>query len=619
MAVHSDVTTSVEPVDGERAEAGLYLCSGEDRIFAVHHPAARSGREVAVLICAPFGWEEVCAHRILREWARRLARAGHPTLRWTLPAGGDSGGSPDDEDLLERWMAATGTAARWLREAGGGRPVVAVGLGLGGMLAYGAAAAGAPIGGFVLWDVPCRGRDLVRRLRAFAKLESSEFYIGLEPPPPLDDGSLEAGGFRLAPATVESLRRLDLAAIDAPAAPLGALVLERDGVPPDDRLLGALGDAGIDTATAPGSGYAEMTSHPQTSVVPEEVLATTAAWLVAHAGDAHPQDTPAADARAGDAQARDRPVPRDAVPAFERELTVPGARTFTEAPFDVRLADGTLRGIVTRRPTSAASLCAVFLNAGAQRRIGPNRMWVEAARRWASEGVASLRLDMLGIGESDGPATPYARDMTLYAPEFVPRVTAVLDELERRGVATRFVLIGLCAGAYWALHAGLDDDRVAGIMMLNPVAVIWHDELRAARDLRRVFTDRSWRLIRKNATRQRLGAVARMLAGAPVRTAGRLLAPADRPPSLETEIRRNLDRWADPARRILAMFAHREGLAMDLERSGELARLRSLPNVTIRRLPINDHTLRPVAIQRLVHRELDDELRRILAALDRGR
>jgi pimeloyl-ACP methyl ester carboxylesterase len=590
VTVRSGVAARVDPVGGQHGEAVRYLPCGEDRIFAVHHPAHGPALDVAVLICAPFGWEEVCAHRILREWAGRLAQAGHGCLRWTLPGAGDSTGSPRDEALLERWIAATEAAARWLRQAAGARSVVAIGLGLGGMLAARATAAGAPIDGLVLWGVPCRGRDFVRQLRAFSKLESSEFYIGLDAPPPLEEGALEAGGFLLAPSTAESLRGLDLSQGPPLRAPLGALVLDRDGVAADGRLLAALDAAAIETATAPGSGYAAMTSHPQTSVVPEEVLATTARWLRARSAPA-------------------TPPPR--LPAFEERIAVPGTAA-TEAPFVLELDGGTLRGIVIRHDSPGAPLCAVFLNAGAQRRIGPNRMWVEAARRWAPAGVASLRLDMLGIGEADGPATPYARDMTLYGPEFAPRVTAVLDELQRRGVADRFVLIGLCAGAYWALHAGLEDDRVAGIMMLNPVAVIWHDELGAARDLRRVFTDRSWRLIRKNATRQRLRAVARMLARAPGRMLGRLRTRGGGFPSLEMEIRRNLDRWDDPARRTMAMFAHREGLAMDLERSGELARLQSLPNVTVRRLPINDHTLRPLAIQRLVHEELDAELRRIL-------
>jgi pimeloyl-ACP methyl ester carboxylesterase len=592
------VAASVDPADGKRSEAVQYLRCGGQRIFSVHHTAIEPARDVAVLLCPPFGWEEVCSHRIVREWSLRLACAGHASLRWTLPGFGDSTGTPHDDDLLDTWTEAAGTAARWLRDAAGVRSVVAIGLGLGGMLAYRAAAAGAPIDGFVLWGVMARGRDVVRQMRAFSKLESSEFFIGLQAPPPLADGALEAGGFLLTPTTVESLRGADLSACPAPPAPVGALVLERDGVAADARLLTALADAAIDTTTARGDGYAEMTSHPQRSFIPEAVFATAAEWL--------------------EARSAPGPVTVGAVPSCEPEITLPEAPGATETPFELETRDGSLRGVMTRRGAGSAPLCAVFLNAGAQRRIGPNRMWVEAARRWASKGVASLRLDMLGIGESDGVATPYTRDMTLYAPEFPRRVTSVLDELERQGVAERFLLIGLCAGAYWALHAGLDDDRVAGITMINPVAVIWDDDIGGSRDLRRVFTDRSWRLIRKNATPQRLRGVARMLAREPLKILQTLRSRAGGPPPLEKQVSANLKRWEDPSTRIAAMFAQREGLVMDLGRSGSLARLESSPNVTIRHLPVNDHTLRPVAIQRLVHRELDEELARVLAHVDAG-
>jgi alpha/beta superfamily hydrolase len=31
-------------------------------------------------------------------------------------------------------------------------------------------------------------------------------------------------------------------------------------------------------------------------------------------------------------------------------------------------------------------------------------MWVEASRRWAALGVATLRIDLEGIGDADGDA-----------------------------------------------------------------------------------------------------------------------------------------------------------------------------------------------------------------------
>ena len=59
--------------------------------FCVRHRPEGAARETSVLFVPPFGWDEVCSYRILRAWAGRLAGAGFPVLRLTLPSCGDSG------------------------------------------------------------------------------------------------------------------------------------------------------------------------------------------------------------------------------------------------------------------------------------------------------------------------------------------------------------------------------------------------------------------------------------------------------------------------------------------------------------------------------------------------
>src|SRR6185437_13791620 len=71
--------------------------------------------------------------------------------------------------------------------------------------------------------------------------------------------------------------------------------------------------------------------------------------------------------------------------------------------------------------------CALLLNAGGTRHIGPNRNWVEAARRWAVRGIPSLRLDLLGIGESDGD--PVLNNPALYQDDLVEQVERAMDSL----------------------------------------------------------------------------------------------------------------------------------------------------------------------------------------------
>ena len=156
------------------APVTIYLEGPHEPACAVFHAPAPPARPTAVIMCPPFGWDEVCSYRSRRYWAERLADAGYATIRLSYPGTGDSGGMPRDPGRLDAWTAAVSSAGAWLREASGASRIVAVALGLGGLLAYRAMAFGAPIDDLVLWATPARGRALVRQLRAFSKLESLE-------------------------------------------------------------------------------------------------------------------------------------------------------------------------------------------------------------------------------------------------------------------------------------------------------------------------------------------------------------------------------------------------------------------------------------------------------------
>jgi alpha-beta hydrolase superfamily lysophospholipase len=127
-------------------------------------------------------------------------------------------------------------------------------------------------------------------------------------------------------------------------------------------------------------------------------------------------------------------------------------------------AEGQLLGIVARPSQGAADRPLVmFLNAGVLHRVGPHRIHVSLARRLAQQGLTSLRLDLGGIGDS--PATGHAGTFMESA---VADIRGVMTELERSHGARRFVLFGLCSGADNGLAAALQDERIVGLVLLDP-------------------------------------------------------------------------------------------------------------------------------------------------------
>jgi len=142
----------------------------------------------------------------------------------------------------------------------------------------------------------------------------------------------------------------------------------------------------------------------------------------------------------------------------------------------VRLGpEGQLVGIVSHPPSGASParpdpaipaaprLAFIILNAGVLHRVGPHRLHVLLARRIATTGVAGLRLDLGGIGDSIASS-----DAASFRESAVADTRVAMTGLSGALDADRFVLIGVCSGADNAIATAIADERVAGIVLIDP-------------------------------------------------------------------------------------------------------------------------------------------------------
>jgi uncharacterized protein len=130
-----------------------------------HSPPAGAVRRHGVLICPAFGQEAIRSHRVVRVLAERLARRGHPVLRFDYFGTGDSMGDDEDGHLVA-WAHDVLVADQQLRQMGSVDATVWVGMRLGAAVALRAAAA-APsgLGRVVLWDAVLDGPRYLEELR----------------------------------------------------------------------------------------------------------------------------------------------------------------------------------------------------------------------------------------------------------------------------------------------------------------------------------------------------------------------------------------------------------------------------------------------------------------------
>jgi alpha-beta hydrolase superfamily lysophospholipase len=594
--------------------------------FAVLHSGAAPAKQTAVLLCPPFGWEDMCSYRSRREWAEHLARAGHTTLRIDLPGSGDSAGSPTDPGQLDAWTQAVDAAAWWLRRAAGIRRVAVIGLGLGGMVSCRAALGGAPIDELILWSVPARGRRLLRELRTFSALEVANIPDpDLAPDTnasadPADDGTLVANGYLLSAETVEALERLDLQEMEpAELQTRRALLLGRDGLKVDKALPAVLEQAGVAVTVADGPGYGAMTVEPQDARAPSEVFELVSSWLSEgepQPGEAEPWLQEEDPRRQAGQPRREVSIAAASEPSDHDEIVLDYAGiALRERPVVFDGPDGRLFGVLTEPLGMRRQLTALLLNAGPQRRTGPNRMWVEIARRWAASGVCTLRLDLAGIGDSDGDAAALARVTEFYKEGYVEQARAALESLAERGLPERFVVLGLCAGCYWAANAALADERVAAVIMLNPRTLVfdeWRHALRRTRHLReRMLRPSTWRKVLSGDIRlAKHLETGRTLIGRAASTPRRAhkLATSERQGTASEPLEGLFDALRDRDQRALLLFTGEEVLHSELSRNGMLGQLEDRwPNIelALRGTSVDTHTLTPLWLQRQVHALLD--------------
>lgn len=117
------------------------------------------------------------------------------------------------------------------------------------------------------------------------------------------------------------------------------------------------------------------------------------------------------------------------------------------------------------RPTGTppSERVVLMLNAGLIHRVGMGRLAVKLARQLASQGLASVRIDLPGIGDS--PESPQ-RVSHLAASKH--EVSRVIDQLQVDYQHSKVVLWGICDGADAGFVSAIEDPRVVGLMQVDP-------------------------------------------------------------------------------------------------------------------------------------------------------
>jgi len=420
----------------------------------LHRPPTDVLAEIGLVVCNPFGFEEVCAHASLRRLAIAAAAAGIPTLRFDYAGCGNSAGDEFQAGMLGRWQRSVHEAVEGLKSACGVEAVCLLGVRLGALLATLAARQRIDVVGLVAIAPVTSGRAYLRELTVLAQTGARQ---PIEAP---TGGLLESAGFFMTSETRDALAQIDLVSLDsAPASHV--LIVQRDDLPGTTPRPAVLEHLGVDVIVATWPGYARMMDDPQRAQVPGVIVAGVIQQLLAW--------------RTGGVPAVTLVEPWGSASQTAQSDTVAASKQLSETAVHVDTGQSQLFGVLTR-PLAQESVCGpalLMLNSGSVHAIGPNRLWVRLARRWAARGMTVLRLDISGIGDS--PPRPGAETNVVYSSHAADDIAAALRFLKGRPGVTECHLMGLCSGAYHAFKAAVAGQAAASALMINPLTYFWKE------------------------------------------------------------------------------------------------------------------------------------------------
>jgi pimeloyl-ACP methyl ester carboxylesterase len=218
----------------ECVQSTYFPPEADRQLLGWYHPARRGDASaLGVVVCAPLGYEGICAYPALRTMAERLAAAGHPALRFDYDGTGDSAGDDADSGRVLAWVKSVRDAVAELRRMSGVTEVCLFGVRMGASLAYLAAAEGG-IDRVILWNACVAGKAFVREMKAFRMLAEQSGEIQSKPRS-AGDLNDESGGFLFTAETLDSLKKVSLLeSVEPPQSKV--LLFGKDEVASSDEL-----------------------------------------------------------------------------------------------------------------------------------------------------------------------------------------------------------------------------------------------------------------------------------------------------------------------------------------------------------------------------------------------
>jgi len=391
------------------------------------------------VICPPLGQEYMSSHRTLRHLADAFADVDVASIRMDYLNTGNSSDTgvayPSMSDCIESVV----TLCEQLQRDEKIENIILLGFGLGASIAF-QAAKQRDIHTLVLWEPCIKGRRLLRELRLLSGVVGGrECEVN------------DVVGLTLTGQLIGELEALDLEN-EEPTKAANTIYLYRNDRGPSQKLLASLGASNTNAIQMAYEGYEGIVDFPTETLVPYHVINRIVATVSRRV-----PETATVSLECMNKTSRDNIIDT----TVREELLLFGAN---------KLLFGVLAQPVDTVDKNQPVI--LFLNCGSEHNVGPHRMYTRFSRKLAEKGGVSFRFDIEGIGDSF--ANGKNQDNMAYSPVAMKDIGEAIIVLKEYGFS-RFILSGICAGAYHSFKAvaELDEGLVEDAILVNPLVFDW--------------------------------------------------------------------------------------------------------------------------------------------------
>jgi len=441
-----DINTTSEFDLGNITRTPAYIGDeGKEILSWYHEPNSETTHTSTIVICPPIAVEYMNSYRTLRYTADYFAAAGIPVLRFDYLGNGSSVEHNNELSYIESFVYSIRKACEYAKKRSGNENIILLGFRIGALFSaiYNKES---PIKSMIIWGGVFNGKKYVRELKALQ-------LTGVESEEASEENEIDVAGTLLSKSEAEELSRINLINNNTPYKNI--LLVNRDDFRKDKKQINHWLENNVNISEIETIDFQDIITDPHNSKVPHTTIKEIVNSTISEISN----------------NTITKPIYKDA----KNSVNLSYLETEIIERFVKFGTDNNSFGIITEPLSVNQKLPVIILpNSGANHHAGPNRLYVNIARKLASIGFICLRFDLNSIGDS---LSHERLEHDVYPALSENEIIACQQLLCRKYNTEKFILIGLCSGAYTAFNAAqkIKKNNISESILINPLTFHWEE------------------------------------------------------------------------------------------------------------------------------------------------